>query len=81
MKSQTHCLVSINDSIKIVMKDDCHATMCHRTSAQESFALVHHVKCDLDQDSFFHCSLFVRSVVASTFVELTIGNCGANHGG
>ena len=69
VRYQIHCLVSKNDAIIIVIEDDCHATMFQCRSAQEMFAHVHHVKCDLDQDSFHHCSssrartpLFVRSV-------------------
>ena len=33
-------------------EDDCHATMFQCRSAQERFAHVHHVKCDMDQNSF-----------------------------
>ena len=69
VRYQIHCLVSQNDAVIIVIEDDCHATMFQCRSAQERFAHVHHVKCDLDQNSFFHCSssrartpLFVRSV-------------------
>ena len=35
----------------IVIEDDCDATMFQCRSAQERFAHVHHVKCDLDQTS------------------------------
>ena len=49
---QIHCLVSKNDAIIIAIEDDCRATMFQCRSAQERFAHVHHVKCDVDQDSF-----------------------------
>ena len=52
VRYQIHCLVSKNDAIIIVIEDDCHATMFQCKSAQERLAHVHHVKCDLDQDSF-----------------------------
>ena len=52
MRYQIHCIVSKNDAVTIVIEDDCHATMFQCRSAQERFAHVHHVKCDLDQDSF-----------------------------
>ena len=52
MRYRIHCLVSKNDAIIIVIEDDCHATMFQCRSAQERFAHVHHVNCDLDQDSF-----------------------------
>ena len=96
MRYQIHCLISKNDAIIIVIEDDCHATMFQCRSAQERFAHVNHVKCDLDQDLFstvrdhvpVQQTLFVRSVAvlrvfaatASTFVELTIGNCGSEPG-
>ena len=68
VRYQIHRLVLKNDAIIIVIEDDRHATMFQRTSAQERFAHVHHVKCDLDQNSFStvrhhaHTPLFVRSV-------------------
>ena len=46
------CLVSKNDAVIIVIEDDCDATMFQCRSAQERFAQVHHVKCNLDQNSF-----------------------------
>ena len=52
VRYQIHCLVSKHDAVIIVIEDDCHATMFQRRSAQERFAHVHHVKRDLDQDSF-----------------------------
>ena len=52
MRYQIHCPVSKNDAIIIVIEHDCHATMFQCRSAQEMFSHVHHVKCDLDQDSF-----------------------------
>ena len=79
-----------------MIDDDCDATTFQCRSAQERFAHVHHVKYDMDQNSSttvsssqVRNSFFVRSVAvprcfavtASTFVELTIGNCGANQGG
>ena len=93
VRYQIHCLVSKNDAIIIVIEDDCHATMFQSRSAQERFAHVHHVKCDLDQDSFstvrhhvpvhhflsvvLQCHVVRCNSLASTFVELTVGNCGA----
>ena len=35
-----------------MIEDDCDPTMFQCRSAQERFAHVHHVKCDLDQNSF-----------------------------
>ena len=52
MRYQIHCLVSKNGAIIIEIENDCHATVFQCRSAQERFAHVHHVKCDLDQDSF-----------------------------
>ena len=52
VRYQIHCLVSKNDAVIIVIEDDCHATMFQCKCAQEKFAHVHHVKCDLDPDSF-----------------------------
>ena len=96
MRYQIHCLVSKNDAVIIVIEDDCHATMFQCRSAQERFAHVHHVKCDLDQDSFstvrhhvpvhhflsvvLQCATLFAATT-STFAELSIGNCGANQGG
>ena len=51
MRYQIHCLVSKNDAVIIVIEDDCDATMFQCRSAQERFANVHHVECDLDQNS------------------------------
>ena len=48
---QIHCLVSKDDTVIIMIEDDCDATMVQCRSAQERFAQVHHVKCDLDQNS------------------------------
>ena len=56
MRYQIHCLVPKNDAIIIVIEDDCHATMFQCRSALERFAHVHHVKSDLDQDSFSRSS-------------------------
>ena len=52
MRDQIRCLVSKNDAVIIVIVDDCDATTFQCRSAQERFAHVHHVKCDLDQNSF-----------------------------
>ena len=52
MKYQIQCLVSKNDAVIIMIKDDGRATMFQCRSAQERFAHVHHVKCDLDQNYF-----------------------------
>ena len=52
VRYQIRCLVSKNDAIIIVVEDDCHVTMFQCRNAQERFEHVHHVKCDLDQDSF-----------------------------
>ena len=93
VRYQIYCLVSKNDAVMIVIEDDCDATMFQCRSAQERFAHVHHVKCDLDQNSsttvrhhlpvhhFLSVVLQWHVVRSSTFVELTIGNCGANQGG
>ena len=51
VRYQIHCLVSKNDAVIIVIEYDCDATMFQRRSAKERFAHVHHVKCDLDQNS------------------------------
>ena len=51
VRYQIHCLVWKHDAIIIVIEDDCDATMFQCRSAQERFAHVHHVKCDLDQNS------------------------------
>ena len=51
VRYQIHCLVSKNDAVTIVNEDDCDATTFQCRSAQERFAHVHHVKCDLDQNS------------------------------
>ena len=40
-----------NDAVTIVIEDDCDATTLQCRSAQERFADVHHVKCDLDPNS------------------------------
>ena len=52
MRYQIHCLVPKNDAVIIVIEDDSDATMFQCRSAQERFAHVHHVKCDLDRHSF-----------------------------
>ena len=52
VRYQIHCLVSKNDAVIIVIENDCDATIFQCRSAQERFAHVHHVKCDLDQNSF-----------------------------
>ena len=69
VRYQIHCLVSKNDAVVIVIDDDCDATMFQCRGAQEKFAHVHHVKCNLDQNSStavrHHMSVnhfFVRSV-------------------
>ena len=51
MRYQIHCLVSEKEAVIIVTDDDCDATTFQCRSAQEKFAHVHHVKCDLDQNS------------------------------
>ena len=69
MRYQIHCLISKNDAVIIMIEDDCDATMFQCRSAQERVSHVHHVKCDLDQNSItavcHHMSVnhfFVRSV-------------------
>ena len=52
VRYQIHCLVSKNDAVIVEIEDDGDATMFQCSSAQERFAHVHHVKCDLDQHSF-----------------------------
>ena len=51
VRYQIHCVVSKNDAVIIVIEDDCDATAFQCRSAQGRFAHVHHVTCDLDQDS------------------------------
>ena len=51
VRSQIHCLVSKNDAVIIVIEDDRDATMFQCKNSQERFAHVHHVECDLDQNS------------------------------
>ena len=51
VRYQIHCLVSKNDAVIIMIEDDCDATTFQCRSAQERFAFVHHVKCDLDENS------------------------------
>ena len=51
MRYQIHCLVAKSDAVTNVIEDDCHATMFQCRSTLERFAYVHHVKCDLDQNS------------------------------
>ena len=51
MRDQIHCLVPKNDTVRIVIEDDCDATTFQCRSTQEKFAHVHHVKCGLDQNS------------------------------
>ena len=93
VRYQNYYLFSKNDSITIVIENDCHATRFDCRSAQERFAHVPHVNCDQVQDSFstvhHHvttfrpqcCSTTLFAATASKFVELIIGNCGAKHGG
>ena len=40
-----------NDAVIIVIEDDFDASTFQSRSAQERFAHVHHVKCDVDQNS------------------------------
>ena len=51
MRFQIRCLVSKNNVVILVIEDDCDATMFQCRSAQERVSHVHHVKCDLDQNS------------------------------
>ena len=51
VRDHIRCLVPKNDAVTIVIEDDCDATTFQCRSAQERFVHVHHVKCDLDQNS------------------------------
>ena len=61
VRYQIHCLVSKKDTILNLIAYYCHATMFQCRSVQERFEHVHHVKCDLDQDSFSTLSSRART--------------------
>ena len=97
VRYQIHCPVSKNDAVIIVIGDDCDATtfqcrsahsgkVCARSSRQMWSGSKLVCRCS---SSRVRKPLFVRGVcsatlfaaTASTFVEPTIGNFGANQGG
>ena len=95
VRYQIRCLVSKNDAVIIVIEDACDAATFQCRSAQERFAHGHHVKCDLVQNSstavrrhmsvnhflFVVLQCHVVRCHCLNFVELIVGNCGANQGG
>ena len=86
MRYQIRRLVSKNNAIIIVIEDDCHPTMFQCRSAQVRFAHDHHVKCDLDQDSFstvcHHVPVhhFLSAVLQCHVVRChSVDVCGTHH--
>ena len=91
VRYQIHCLASKNDAVIIVIEDDCDFTTFHKRGLRTlitpnviwikiRFPLFV-VTCPYTTFRPWCCSATLFATTASTFVELTIGNCSANHGG